>query len=134
MKHKRISIMPQEQSVIISLRSAFIFQCPWFIQRQCAGSHTHTHTPPLSPPMLSMISAALRRSVQIESGMDEDVATWVGRFTLLCLLVGKVPPDRLRKRQRSSKTDRQMGLQGRQTDSETGLAVCLGCAPPSPRL
>lgn len=70
--------MPQEQSVIIATHSAFIFQCPWFIKRQCAGSPT-PH-PPLPPPTpsLSMISAALRRSVQIESGMDEDVATWVG--------------------------------------------------------
>lgn len=70
--------MLQEQSVIIATHSAFIFQCPWFIKRQCAGSPT-PH-PPLPPPTpsLSMISAALRRSVQIESGMDEDVATWVG--------------------------------------------------------
>lgn len=80
---------------------------------------THTHTHPTSlPPLLSMISAALRRSVQIESGMDEDVATWVGRFTLLCLLVGKVPPDRLRKRQRSSKTDRQADGTARQADRQ----------------
>lgn len=40
------------------------------------SSSTSTNPPP--SPSLSMISAALRRSVQIESGMDEDVATWVG--------------------------------------------------------
>lgn len=74
--HKHISIMPQEQSVIISPQSAFIFKCPWFIQRQCVPPTPHPPIPPSLP--LSMISAALCRSVQIESGMDELVATWVG--------------------------------------------------------
>lgn len=90
MRPKRISIMPQEQSVIISPQSAFIFQCPWFIQRQCAGS------PPLSPShlplVLSMISAALCRSVQIESGIDEDVATLVGGGLASSAFSWKSPP------------------------------------------
>lgn len=76
----------------------------------------HTETmcwltpPPLSPshlpPVLSMISAALCRSVQIESGIDEDVATLVGGG-LASSLVGKVP--------QQSETNRQMDMQ---TDSE----------------
>lgn len=69
-----------------------------------------TPPPPLSPshlpPVLSMISAALCRSVQIESGIDEDVATLVGGG-LASSLVGKVP--------QQSETNRQMDMQ---TDSE----------------
>lgn len=102
--------MPQEQSVIISPRSAFIFQCPWFIQRQCASS-----TPP-HPPIYHLHpcsqSAALCRSVQIESGMDEDVATWVGVYPPLPL-VGKVP------QQAEEETEKQQDRQaGRQTEMQ----------------
>lgn len=82
----------------------------------CAGSPTpsssSTSTSP-PPPPLSMISATLCRSVQIESGMDEDEATWLGD---LC------------------SSDYRLGCRGdRQTDGrgKAGLAVCPGCTPPS---
>lgn len=106
--------MAQEQSVIIVTHSAFIFQCPWFIKRQFVLAHP-PHPPPLPPPPppLSMISATLCRSVQIESGMDEDEATWLGD---LC------------------SSDYRLGCRGdRQTDGrgKAGLAVCPGCTPPS---
>lgn len=109
--------MAQEQSVIIVTHSAFIFQCPWFIKRQFVLAHP-PHPPPLPPPVpppppLSMISATLCRSVQIESGMDEDEATWLGD---LC------------------SSDYRLGCRGdRQTDGrgKAGLAVCPGCTPPS---
>lgn len=42
----------------------------------------------------------------------------------------KSPPNRLRKRQRSSKTDRQMGLQGRQTVRQVWQCVLAVPHPP----
>lgn len=91
MSPKRISVMPQQQFVIISPQSAFIFQCPWFIQRQCAGSLPPPYHHPHPPPLLSMISAALCRSVQIESEMDENVASRVGGLPSPAIS-RKIPP------------------------------------------
>lgn len=90
MRPKRISIMPQEQSVIISPQSAFIFQCPWFIQRQCAGS-----PPPLSPSHLPP------RALNDKCGSLQISANWIrdrwgcshtGGWGLSLLFSRKSPP------------------------------------------
>lgn len=85
---------------------------------------THPHPPlppPTPPPTLSMISAALRRSVQIESGMDEDVATWVGA---LCSSDYRLGCQECRQR------DRQTDRQGR-FGSVSWLHPNLSKPPPS---
>lgn len=94
--------------------------------------HTETVrwlTPHPTHPLLSMISAALCRSVQIESRMDEEVASWVGGLPSSTVpLVGKIP------QQAQEGTERYSRHRDMQADSQNGLAERLGCAPPSSRL
>lgn len=91
--------------------------------------HTETMcwlTPHPTSPLLSMISAALCRSVQIESGMDEDVASRVWVYSPLPL-VGKVPQQA--EEETNSKIDRHIEVQ-----ADRKVWQGLGCAPPSPKL
>lgn len=94
--------MPQEQSVIISPQSAFIFQCPWFIHRQCAGSHALI--PPLPPPALNDKGS----SPQISANWIRD--GWGCSHTcgeVYAPLLPEKSPIRLRKRQEGRNEGRQ---------------------------
>ncbi len=90
--------------------------------------HTETMcwlTPHPTSPLLSMISAALCRSVQIESRMDEAVASRVGVYPPLPL-VGKIP------QQAEEETDKQRDRQTcRQADSEKEGFGCVSWLCPT---
>lgn len=114
--------MPQEQSVIISPQSAFIFQCPWFIQ--CAGSHALI--PPLPPPALNDKGSSLQISANwIRDGWG--CSHTCGEVYTPLLL--EKSPSRLRKRQEHY-DGQEGGNEGRQTVRQFWQCVLAVPHPP----
>lgn len=102
--------MSQEQSVTISPQYAFIFQCPWFIQRQCAGS------PPIPPPLPALNDKC--GSLQIS-------VNWIGDGWGCSLTGGVYPPLPL-------VGENPMTCWGRDRQIEMQCVSRLSLAPPPP--